>query len=144
VADRPTAPGQQSLQLILARNLISTLSTAAFLVDTAQTVVFYNDAAADFIGMRYEETGKVPLARWREALDPADEGGESIHGDDLPISVAVREGRPVHMTAVVRIAGTEPRRAEMLALPLIGPEDTFEGAVGVFWVQAADAAGVSR
>jgi PAS domain-containing protein len=140
VGDRPTAPGQQSLQLILARNLISTLSTAAFLVDTASTVVFYNDAAADFIGMRYEETGKVALSVWREALDPADEDGRAIADDDMPISVALRDGRPVHRTAVVRVAGTEPRGAELLALPLIGPEGNFEGAVGVFWVQS-DAAG---
>ena len=134
MGDRPTAPAQQSLQLILARNLISTLSTAAFLVDTEATVVFFNEAAAEFLGIRYEETGKLPLAELRTKLDLADDSGRQIPADALPISVAVRERRPVHATAVMRGIGSDGRHAELLALPLIGPEDSHEGAVGVFWV----------
>ena len=39
-------PGQQPLELILARNLVSIISLAAFLVDVEGDIVFYNDAAA--------------------------------------------------------------------------------------------------
>ena len=140
MGDRPTAPAQQSLQLILARNLISTLSTPAFLVDTEGTVVFYNEPAGEVAGIRYEETGKLPLSEWRANLDLADEADRPIPEDELPATVAVRERRPVHATATMRIAGAKPQRTELLALPLIGPEETHEGAVGVFWVRPDSAA----
>ena len=135
--DERTAPAQQSLQLILARNLISTLSTAAFIVDTEETVVFYNEAAGAFLGMHYEETGKLPLHEWRAAIGATD--GE-IPDDQLPITVALRERRPIHITSRVRPAGGAERSIEMLALPLIGTEDQHEGAIGVFWLHVDEQA----
>jgi PAS domain-containing protein len=134
VADRPSAPAQQSLQLILARNLISTLSTAAFIVDPDSTVVFYNEAAGEFLAIHYEETGKMPLSEWRAAIEAVDERGEPIPPDELPITIALRERRPVHTTTRVRARESPHERIEMLALPLIGTEDQCEGAVGVFWL----------
>jgi PAS domain-containing protein len=117
VADRGTAPAQQSLQLILARNLISTLSTPAFIVDPSATVVFYNEAAGEFLGIHYEETGKVPLTDWR-----------------LPLVEELCGLRPLHTTSTVRAADGDERPVEVLALPLIGTADEHEGAVGVFWL----------
>ena len=37
--------GQRPLELILARNLLASLSTPALLTDAEGTVVFYNEAA---------------------------------------------------------------------------------------------------
>jgi PAS domain-containing protein len=134
VADPASAPAQQSLQLILARNLISTLSTAAFIVDPQGMVAFYNEAAGDFLGLHYEETGKMPLSDWRAAIDPVDADGGPVPHEDLPISVALRERRPVHTTSRIRGGGPQHEQIEMLALPLIGTSDQHEGAVGVFWL----------
>ena len=133
MTDLPSAPTQQSLQLILARNLISTLSTAAFIVDPDGVVVFYNEAAGDFLGIRYEETGKVPLSEWRGRMGPVDAEGDPVAETDMPIDIAHRDRRPVHDTGRVRPAQGEERSVEMLALPLIGTDDSYEGAVGVFW-----------
>jgi PAS domain-containing protein len=134
VADARSAPAQQSLQLILARSLISTLSTAAFIVDPGGTVVFYNEAAGDFLGMHYEETGKIPLSAWRDTIGPVDKRGRPIPHDQLPITVALRERRPVHTTTRTLGGAPEHELIEMLALPLIGADDRHEGAVGVFWL----------
>jgi PAS domain-containing protein len=134
VADRPSAPAQQSLQLILARSLIETLSTAAFIVDTDSTVVFYNEAAGSFLGIRYEETGKMPLSEWRAGIEAVDEHGHAVPAEDLPITIALRERRPVHTTSRIRASASEHQQMEMLALPLIGTEDQCEGAIGVFWL----------
>ncbi|HKP90682.1 MAG TPA: hypothetical protein VJT75_12010 [Thermoleophilaceae bacterium] len=112
----PTAPAQQSLQLILARNLLSTLATPGFIVDTNATVVFYNEAAGDFLGVHYEETGKVPLTDWK-----------------LPLTEALTGRQPVHQKSSVTAADGDEHEVELLALPLIGTEDQHEGCVGVFW-----------
>jgi PAS domain-containing protein len=133
VSGRKYPPAQQSLQLILARSLISTLSTPAFLVDTHGTVVFYNEAAGDFLGMHYEETGKMSLSEWRAKLAPLDEGGRPFADDHMPITVALRENRPVHVTSSIHAAERTEAAVDLLALPLIGTEDQHEGAVGVFW-----------
>ena len=134
MSEQQTAPGQQSLQLILARNLISTLSTAAFIVDTSETVVFYNEAAGEFLGMRYEETGKLALRDWRRALGAT---GGAVPEDRLPVSVALRERRPVHLITRVRPGDVE-RSIDMLALPLISTDDQHEGAIGLFWLHVGD------
>jgi PAS domain-containing protein len=139
VADTRSAPAQQSLQLILARSLISTLSTAAFIVDPGSTVVFYNEAAGDFLGMHYEETGKIPLADLRAAIGAVDKRGRPIPDDQLPITVALREQRPVHKTTRILGGGPEHEQIEMLALPLISAADRHEGAVGVFWLHEGSA-----
>ena len=116
MADRGTAPAQQPLQLILARNLISTLSTPGFIVDPEATVVFYNDAAGDFLGMRYEETGRIPLEDWR-----------------LPLTEELCGREPLHRHSGVTAADGHERPVEVLALPLIGPGDEHAGAIGLFW-----------
>jgi len=136
VTDPRSAPAQQSLQLILARNLISTLSTAAFIVDPDGTVVFYNEAAGDFVGMSYEETGKVPLSELRAALAPVDAEGRPIDPAELPVAIAVREQRPVHETHRARPPHEDELTVEILALPLIGPDDSHEGTIVVFWPHA--------
>ena len=133
MAEARGTPGQQSLQLILARNLLSTLSTPAFLVDPEGTVVFYNDAAGEFLGMRYEETGKMTMAEWREVIRPVDSGGRSVPGERLPIDVALREGRPDHTTNRIKPQDAAEQTIDMLALPLISSGEQHEGAVGVFW-----------
>ena len=54
--------GQRPLELILARNLLSSLSTPAFLVDEPGDIAFYNDAAGALLGRRYEDTGRCAAA----------------------------------------------------------------------------------
>ena len=58
VASMP-APPQRPIELILARNLLSTISTAAFLVDRAGDIVYFNDGAGELLGRRFEETGAL-------------------------------------------------------------------------------------
>ena len=50
---------QKPLELILARNLLSSISTPAFLVGEDGELLFFNDAAAAMLGRRFEETGAM-------------------------------------------------------------------------------------
>ena len=87
---------QRPLELILARNLMSALSTPAFLVDEGGVLVFYNEAAGMLLGKRFEELGTVGAEEWGSLFGPFDESGEPIPYDELPLVVAVRNGRPAH------------------------------------------------
>ena len=64
----PDAPAERPLELILARNLVSIISLAAVLVDIEGALVYYNDAAGDVLGTRFEERGMIPRSEWSPEL----------------------------------------------------------------------------
>ena len=126
-------PEEQPLELILARSLISIISLSAILVDNEGTIVFYNDAAAEVIGARYEEVGRIPQERWTTEIGPFDEHGEPLDRDDLPLTVALRDARPGSGSFHIRADwGLTPVQAA--ALPLVGAAG-HHGALVVFWIQ---------
>src|SRR2546423_15511239 len=74
-AEAEAAAADQPLELILARNLVSIVSLAAFLFDAEGRLVFYNDAAADFIGRQVEEGGVLTREQVQAELGPPDRRG---------------------------------------------------------------------
>lgn len=122
---------QQPLELILARNLISTIGLAAFLVDSHGTLVFFNTAAGSLIGRHFEEVGRVPAAVWMEEVGPFDELGKLIKADSLPMTTALREGLPANGRFRVRLEGGVTE-VEASGLPLAGRQGV-QGAIIVFW-----------
>jgi PAS domain-containing protein len=125
------APETQPLELILARNLVSIVSLPAFLVDPGGYIVFFNEAAAEIIGSRFEETGRLSRAEWNRAFGPFDEAGEPVPTEDLPLTIALREGRPAYGRFSIR-GKDEMVEIEAGALPLTGPAG-YHGSVVVFW-----------
>ena len=88
--DRQTADGaEQPLELILARNLVSLISLAAVLMNVEGAIVFFNDAAAEFFGGLFEETGPVPLAQWRAEVGPFDRGRRHLPTGQSPGDASV-------------------------------------------------------
>lgn len=127
----------QPLELILARNLISTISVPALLVDAERRIVFFNEAAADIIGAPFEEIGVLEPAEWNAKYGPLDPDGSPLPEKELPIAIAVREARPAFGRFSVR-AERGIIQIEMGAVPLTGPAG-YHGAMLVFWPLPEDA-----
>ncbi|MDX6682812.1 MAG: hypothetical protein QOG94_2851 [Solirubrobacteraceae bacterium] len=123
---------QRPVELILARGLMSNITTPAFLVDAHGTLVFYNDAAGDLLGLRYEEAGHMELAQWGTRFVPLAPDGRPLDLDELPLSVALRELRPVHLAFSVRAVTGEQRNIEASAFPIVGNAGV-RGAMAIFW-----------
>ncbi len=121
----------QPLDLILARNLMSVLETPAFMVDGDRAIVFYNEAAGELLGKRFEETGRLTREQWNE-IGPVDREGNPIDNEELPLSVAVREGRPAHGRFCICTDSKAILEVETSAVPLVSGGD-FHGAMVVFW-----------
>ncbi len=122
---------EQPLELILARNLITIVSLPALLFDVDGQVVFYNDAAAEVIGSPFEEIGTMPREQWNARFGPFDEDGDQVPSEQLPLTIALREGRPAY--ARYRIHGDNGlTEVEAGALPLVGPAG-YRGAILIFW-----------
>jgi PAS domain-containing protein len=131
--------GQQPLELILARNLVSIVSVPAILVDVGGRIVFYNEAAAEVVGSPFEEIGTMTREEWTAKHGPFDEHGAPLPSDQLPLTVAIREGRPAYGCFRVRGEGG-PLEVEAGALPLLGPAG-YHGAMIFFWVAGDGPAG---
>jgi PAS domain-containing protein len=123
---------QRPLELILARNLMSALSTPAFLVDEGGVLVFYNEAAGALLGKRYEELGTVGPDEWGSLFGPFDEGGEPIPYDELPLVAAVRNGHPAHANFEIQSADGARHTIEASAFPILTAHGS-QGAIAIFW-----------
>jgi PAS domain-containing protein len=118
--------------MIMAQGMMANLSTPAFLVDKAGTLVFLNAPASRLLGVSYEEAGAIPAEDWGSRFEPASEDGEPLALGELPLSIAVSEGRPAHRT--MRIVGADgvSRTLEVSAFPIVGRHGQT-GAMAIFW-----------
>ena len=121
------------IQIILARQLASSLSTPILIVDTEGTLVFYNDAAETILDQRFDETGEVPADEWTGRFAVADEARNPIAQEDRPMMMALSERQPVSRTLWMRCGHREWRHMNITAFPLIGDGGQFLGAQMIFW-----------
>jgi len=131
---------QKPLELILARNLLTSLSTPAFLVDDSGALIFYNEAAGALLGISFEESGRMPAEEWSHALGPFGDEGSPIPIEELPTTKALRQGRPAHGGFTVRSVRGEEYEIESTALPIVA-DGGQEGAMIFFWTRANDTPG---
>jgi PAS domain-containing protein len=124
---------QKNLVLILARDLASRLTSAAFVVDAEGTLIFFNEAAEPLLGRTYAEAGELRAGEWATEWNPTDEGGRPIRLADLPLGIAFREGREAHRA--FRIVGADgvARSIAVTAIPLFARAHEVVGAVAIFW-----------
>jgi PAS domain-containing protein len=132
-AELESAGDQQPLELILARNLLSSISTPGFLVDKDGMLVFFNEAAGALLGKHFEETGKMGPDEWSRAFGPYDRKGQPMDIEELPLTIALREGCPVHDSLTLQSVQGDRREVEVSALPLVATGGGFRGALAIFW-----------
>jgi PAS domain-containing protein len=123
---------QRPLELILARNLMSALSTPAFLVDEGGLLVFYNEAAGTLLGKGFDEVGHVGPDEWGGLFGPYDAAGETIPYDELPVVRAVRQSRPAHTNFGIRAFDGHVHAVECSAFPILTAHGS-QGAIAIFW-----------
>jgi PAS domain-containing protein len=131
------APVQRPIELILARNLLSSISTAAFLVARAGEIIFYNDAAAELLGRRFEETGAMAVEQWTSLFGPFDEDGNALPFDEIELTQALRGNKPAHSNFYLRDASGQHHQIAASGFPIVGGQG-FHGAIVVFWPLGED------
>jgi len=131
---------QKPLELILARNLLTSISTPAFLVDQDAALVFYNEAAGALLGRSFEDVGRMSPEEWTSTYGPFGPDGKPVELDELPTTRAVRDGRPAHAAFTIRSAGGGTREIESSAFPIVASEEGSSGAMIFFWPQKPNGA----
>src|SRR5438105_2831307 len=108
---------QHPVELIMARGFTSNLATPAFLVDEDGTLIFYNEAAGELLGVRYEDAGSMAPEEWGGRFDPIGVDGEPLPVEELPLTIALEQARPAHRPMQIRSADGESRHIEVTAFP---------------------------
>ena len=123
---------QRPLELILARNLLSSLSTAALLVDDDGIIAFYNESAGEMLGRRFEEAGPMTAQEWGLAHGPFDDDGEAIPFRELDLTQGLRRGRAGHSRFHIRSHDGADHCIEASAMPIVATGNQ-RGAMVFFW-----------
>jgi PAS domain-containing protein len=131
---------QKPLELILARNLLTSISTPSFLLDGEGTMVFYNEAAAALLGRSFEENGQMSVEEWTTAFGPLSSDGDPLEFDELSLTQAVQSGRPGHGNFKIRTASNPEQVIEAAAFPIVASPEGASGAMILFWPQSGNGA----
>ena len=123
---------QHPVEIIMARGFVSNLATPAFLVDADGTLVFYNEAAAELLGVGFEEAGPLSAREWVSRFVPVAADGSEVALESLPLGIALVQGRPAHRALHIKSATGERRAIEATAFPVVGHEGQ-SGAIAIFW-----------
>jgi PAS domain-containing protein len=124
---------QRDIEIILTRHWASHLTTPIFLVDPQGDLLYYNEPAEVILGRRFSETGRMGADEWSIAFKFSDEKGNPVRREDLPLTIALTECRPVHRRLWLVGLDKVRRQIRTTCLPLIGQADRFLGAVALFW-----------
>ena len=130
---------QREVELILVRQLAGYLTLPIFVVDPAGNLLYYNEPAELLLGLRYDETGEMPVEEWSSVFVPKDEQGQPLAPDDLPLVRTLATHTPQHGRMVIDGLDGARRTLDVTALPLIGQHGRELGAMAVFWEAGPDA-----
>jgi PAS domain-containing protein len=127
------ATSAKPIQVILARQLASSLAMPILIVDTGGSLIYYNEPAEVILDLRFDESGEMPADEWTGRFALADEERKAIANEDRPLMLAISEQRPVSRTVWMRCGHREWLNVNITAFPLIGEARQFLGAMMIFW-----------
>ena len=123
---------QHPVEVIMARGLMSNMTTPAFLVDNAGTLIFFNESAGELLGVRFEEAGPMAAAEWGSRFTPTAVDGRPLPLEELPLAIAINEARPAHGLLHIVSAVGEERDIEVTAFPIVGRSGQ-SASLAIFW-----------
>ena len=123
----------KSIQIILARQLASSIATPILLVDASGALIYYNEPAEAIFGQRFDETGEMPAEEWTARITSVDDDRNPIAPENRPMMRVLAERNPVSQKIWTRCMDGEWRHLHVTAFPLIGERDLLLGAMSIFW-----------
>jgi PAS domain-containing protein len=134
VTQDPRVVTQQAIEVILMRQLATYLDIPVFIIDVNGNLVFYNEPAQVLLGKPYEENDEMPEEEWGTLFQPTSGDGTPIPAEELPLSIALREHRPAHLSPfLIRGEDGTEHNIAATAFPLVGQQNQELGAAVIFW-----------
>lgn len=121
------------IQIILARQLASSLDMPILLMDTAGTLIYYNESAEAILGQQYDETGEMSEEEWSRLFAAEDDARNPIPPENRPIMLVLSERKPIARSMWLRCGDGDWRYLNITVYPLIGEGGQLLGAQMIFW-----------
>ena len=121
------------VEVILMKQVASYLAVPVFIVDPRGTLIFYNEPAEALLGLRYDETGDMPLAEWGTVFVPTDAEGTVLAPESLPLAVALADRRPANGRFSIIAMDGKRHDLAVTAFPLVVQNQRELGTVALFW-----------
>jgi len=121
------------IEIILNRQLADCLSIPVFITDIAGNLIFYNEAAEEILGKRFEETGEMPVEEWATVFKPLDEKGNVLAPEELPLVKTLNDELPYHKSFIIESLKGQLQNISVTSYPIISRTGKFLGAVAIFW-----------
>jgi PAS domain-containing protein len=122
------------IEIILSRQLADCLSVPVFIVDPEGNLLFYNEPAEQVLGVKYEDTGEMPVARWSTMFTPRDKNGQLLPPGQLPLVKTLQQQKPAHGSFWIKSMNGSNYEISVTSYPIIGRSKAFSGAVAIFWM----------
>ena len=126
----------QEIEIILSRQWADNLSIPVFLVDTKGNLLFFNEPAEVILGLRFEETGAMPVEEWSTIFKPQDINGKPLPMESLPLVKTLTNKIPEHGGFWIKSLEGKMFEIAVTSFPIIGRPDRFVGAIALFWKSA--------
>jgi PAS domain-containing protein len=124
---------QQDVELILTRQWASYLAVPVWLAGADENLLYYNEPAEQLLGLRFDETGAMPLGELSDVFQIMDEDGSPLPPAEIPLGVALRGRRPAYRSLRWRGLDGVWHHGAVTAFPLEGQGGRHLGAVAIFW-----------
>jgi PAS domain-containing protein len=124
---------QKHLVLIIAREFAANLATPTLIADEEGRLVFYNEAAEELIGLKFAESGEMPIDEWTASFMPRTRQAEPLAPERRPARIALDQKRPAHLGFLFTSADGVDRDVAVTAFPLFAHADEFVGIMAIFW-----------
>jgi PAS domain-containing protein len=131
---------QRDIGLILMRQLASGLAVPLFLADERGEMIFFNEPAERLLGQRFDDVGELGPEERQRVFAFRDADSQPLPEEQVPLTVAMAEHRPVHRRVWLRGFDGEDHEIEVTAFPLEGGGGHLIGGVAMFWERRKPAA----
>jgi PAS domain-containing protein len=121
------------IEVILNRQLADCMSIPVFITDTVGNLIFYNEPAEIILGIRFEDSGEMPVERWSTMFFPLDLQGNPMAPEELPLVMTLKECSPHNKTFRIKSLDNQSRKISATSYPILTRAGKFVGAVAIFW-----------
>ncbi len=129
--------GGRAIELILAKQLASSLAVPIILYDRDGTVAFFNERAESLLGARLDQADALSTQDMRDTFQITTIEGFEQKPDERIVELAMREGRASHGSYRVRKPDGVLCEVDATAVPLIGLSGDNVGTLVFFWERAS-------
>jgi PAS domain S-box-containing protein len=124
---------QSDVAIALLKQLASCLAMPMFVLGPEGELLFFNESTEPILGLRFEETGSMPVDEWLELIQTTNEEGIPVKQEHRPLIAALQRRESTNSRFWLRGLDGQHRRVEATAVPLVDLEGRLFGALGFMW-----------